>query len=103
MNKTKNKFTLPKSLQSALWSYDINKIDKNSHKKIIITQILNHGTWEQLVWLMGNYSVKEIKDVMRNPARGAWYEDVLNFWSKILDFKIPKNKIKKAIFSLNVK
>jgi len=29
MNKTKNKFTLPNFLQSALWSYDLSKLEKN--------------------------------------------------------------------------
>lgn len=103
MSKIKNKKTFPRFLQSAFWSYDLKKINKDLYKKIIITQILNHGTWEQLSWLINNYSIKEIKKVIKNPARGVWREDVLNYWSKILDFKISKHKIRNATFSLHVK
>ena len=89
-----------KKLQSALWSYDLKKVDKEADKNMIISQVLNHGTWEQLVWLLKNYSIREIKKILKNPNRGEWYPEVLNYWSKILNVKLTRQKTDKAMFSL---
>lgn len=94
---------LPNFLQSALWSYDLKKMTKNRYKNIIITQILNYGTWPQLQWLLKNYSAKEIKEVLKNPARGMWRADVINYWEKIFNLRLPKNMIDKALCSLYAK
>lgn len=94
---------LPNFLQSALWSYDLKKMAKSRDKKIIITQILNHGTWPQIQWLLKNYSSKEIKRILKNPSRGVWQADVINYWEKIFNLRLPKNKADKALFSLYAK
>jgi len=93
---------LPKLLQSALWSYDLKKMDKEKHKKTIITQVLNHGTWEQVSWVRDNYSTADIKEAIKKPSRGVWQKDALNYWIKILDVKVPREKFDRAIFSLKV-
>ncbi len=97
----KNK--LPKFLQSALWSYELKKLNIKKDKNLIITQILNHGTWKQLKWLQDNYSFSEIRTVLRTSGRGAWYEDVLNYWSIILNLRLSKNRIGEALVSLRPK
>jgi hypothetical protein len=96
---------LPKLLQSALWSYDISQMDTNHHqdKVIIIENVLNHGSWEQLKWLLQQYSLNDIKKVILAPNRGGWKEDVLNYWQKILSFKLPKKVIEQALFNLGPK
>lgn len=94
---------LPKFLQSALWSYDLTKmnIKNKTDRKIIVEQILNHGTWKQLKWLRNQYSDKILKEIIQNPSRGIWHFDALNYWQIILGIKLPKQKIKRALFSLN--
>lgn len=94
---------VPKFLQSTLWSYDLTRMDNGKAKNLIITQVLNHGTWEQLLWLLKNYSLKDIKSVLRKPQRGVWQKETLNYWSKILDIKTKNNKKFKAFFTLDVK
>ncbi|NCT00258.1 hypothetical protein GW765_04775 [Candidatus Parcubacteria bacterium] len=89
---------LPNFLQTALWSYDLKKMTKNRYKNLIITQILNFGDWRQLQWLLQNYSAKEIKEVLKNPARGMWRADVINYWEKIFNIRIPKSKALKALW-----
>lgn len=93
---------LPKSLQPVLWSYDIQKMDpKNKQdKRIIIQQVLNHGTWEHLRWLLQTYSEKEIEEVVKRPSRGIWWEDAMNYWTKYFKLKMPSKKI---LFSINPK
>ncbi|MCK5460327.1 hypothetical protein KAI52_04375 [Candidatus Parcubacteria bacterium] len=87
-------------LQSALWSYNLKKLDIKRDKKIIIEQILNYGTWEQLKWIMSSYSLNEIKRVVENPSRGCWKEDSLNYWLLFFNIKMPKRKSEKALFNL---
>lgn len=93
---------LPKFLQSALWSYHLNKMDITKDKFLIISHVLNYGNWEQIRWLYKSYSEKDIKSVFKNSFRGFWKEDVLNFWSIIFDLNIPEDERKKITFSLNV-
>jgi len=96
---------LPKFLTPFLPSYDISKMDlKNPYdKKLIIEAVLNQGTMKEIKWLFKTYSIREIKNVLRNPRRGCWDARVLNFWTKILDIKIPKIIYDVAIFSLTPK
>lgn len=102
MPKTKK---LPKLMQTCLWSYDLDELNPEDpeDKHLIITQVLNHGTWEQLNWLLKNYAETEIKEVIKNPDRGMWHKDVLNYWFNIFDIKLSKETIDKALFSLSVK
>lgn len=95
----------PKFLQSALWSYDISKmrLDNKSDKKEIITQVLNCGSDKQVKWLFQVYRPHEIKQILKNPSRGTWYPKSLNFWTKILEVKIPAKKYQDAILDINPK
>lgn len=100
MKQKKQKKKLPRFLQSALWSYRLDKLDLQKDKELIISQILNHGTWKQLQWLWQNYSEKEIESVFKKPFRGFWREEVLNYWSQIFGLRWSKNKIRRLSFSL---
>jgi uncharacterized protein with GYD domain len=93
---------LPKFLEPFLPSYDISKMDLKDpyDKKLIIEAVLNQGTMKEIKWLFKTYSVREIKNVLKNPRRGSWDARVLNYWTKILDIKIPKIIYDVAIFSL---
>lgn len=93
----------PKSLKTALWSYDISKFDlKNAKdKRLIITQVLNHGTMRDVKWLLKTYSLSEIKEVVKKPARGVWWKETINYWRKILDVKVDPWFYKFCIFDIN--
>lgn len=79
---------LPKFLQSSLWSYDLNSLDIEENKELIITQVLNFGSDKQMEWLFKNYSIKDFKKVVSEPDRGIWLEEALNYWTKILGIKL---------------
>lgn len=91
---------VPKFLQSALWSYQVSYLDKNRDKGYIITQILNHGSWDQLRWLLKNYRSPMIKRSIQNPARGMWHDDALNYWTTIYNIRLPRIVYQRARFSL---
>jgi len=94
--------SLPKFLEPFLPSYDISKMDLKDpyDKKLIIEAILNQGTMKEIKWLFKTYSLRQIKNVVKNPARGCWDERALNYWTKIFDIKIPKIIYEVAIMSL---
>ena len=98
MKKTKK---MPPSFQTALWSYDISRMNIEKDKKGIITQVLNYGTWDNLKLLFKIYPEKEIKKVIKNPSRGVWFEKVLNFWTTIFNIRLKKDVREKAIFNIN--
>jgi len=92
---------VPQSFQTALWSYDISRMNIDKAKKGIITQVLNYGTWDNLKLLFKIYPEKEIKKVIKNPSRGVWFEKVLNFWCTIFNIRLKKDVWEKAIFNIN--
>jgi len=99
MPKVKTK--IPLKMKWLFWSYDVKSLDLKKDKDYIITQTLNYGSWEDLKWLYKVYSEKEIKEVIKNPSRGLWFEKVLNFWLTIFNIKLKKNIYQKAIFNIN--
>ena len=91
---------IPKELKSVLWSYDLSKMDIEKSKKLIIQQVLNYGDWDDLKWLYRAYSKEDIAGVVKNPRRGIWFENVLNFWCLMLKIKLPRKVRERAIFRL---
>jgi hypothetical protein len=92
--KTNNK--LPKSVENVLWSYDIDKIDFNLHKKLIISQILNFGTSDATDWLFKAYELKEIRKVAEQIPLGQWDKKSLALWKLYLGIK-PKPKKERVL------
>ena len=91
---------IPSKMKWLFWSYNTKTLDLKRDKDYIITQVLNYGTWEDLKWLYKLYSEKEIKEVVKHPRRGVWFEKVLNFWTTIFNIRLKKEIWEKAIFSL---
>ena len=52
--------TIPQSLQSVLWSADVNRLDPEKDKSYIIHQILAYGSLEDIFWVFRNYPKNEI-------------------------------------------
>lgn len=57
---------IPKSLQGALWSVDISKLDLEKDRAYIVNQVLSYGTLEEIRWLMGMYGEKTVREVFLN-------------------------------------
>ena len=92
------KASYKKRLKKYLWFME--DIDFEKDKEIIITQVLNFGTWEDVKLLFKIYGEEEIKKVISNPRRGTFFKKVLNFWKIIFNMDIPEEKFKKAIINL---
>ncbi len=75
----------PPSVQGALWSYDLSKLDLVKNRKRIITSVLNQGNNEAVAWLRSVYTDADIKDIVAHPSAGVWNVRSLNLWSIVFD------------------
>lgn len=96
----KVKVKIPSKMKWLFWSYDIKSLDLKDDRDYIITQTLNYGDWKDLKWLFKTYSEKEIKEIVKNPQRGVWFEKVLNFWTTLFNLHLKKDIWQKAIFNI---
>lgn len=92
---------LPQFLQPCLASYDLSKMAIKRDKRTIITEVLNKGDDKAIKWLGKNYTLEQIKEVVVNPIRGMWLSEVLVYWQKIFDIKLPENVFKRSIINLS--
>ncbi len=72
---------IPPAIQACLWSYDIDTLDIEQDKELIIRNVLNYGTYEAAQWLRGVYPEHELADVIRHTSVSAWSPKSLNYWS----------------------
>ena len=81
---------LPPSVKAALWSFDTEGIDLEQHQERIITNVLNLGTHEALLWLFSTYPRERIAEVVAHPRAGEWNQRSLNYSSLVFDLKPNK-------------
>lgn len=82
---------LPQVVKSVLWSYDTNRIDLEVHRKTIISQVLNLGSYDATRWLFLQYGKELVTQVAQTVPSGQWNKKSLNYWSLVLGIK-PKLK-----------
>ncbi len=88
--KKKKAQQLPSFLRPFLWSYDLEKMDKEKHKQIIIKNVLDFGTKQAIDWLRENYSKKEIQQAIKNSIKSDWSKKSINLWSLVYEVE-PKD------------
>ncbi len=93
--------TLPKRLQSSLWSYDLSSLKTKRDAGLIIRQVLNYGEPEDIKWLFKTYSPEDIKSVLIHPARGMWFRPKLRQWLAYFNFIIDPLEFEAAVMDLN--
>jgi hypothetical protein len=92
---------IPQSVKNCLWSYDLNELDLNLHKKLIVLNILNYGNTEAVIWLSSKYPMDEIKDIFKDTYQSMWLKKSLNFWQIIFDTPIILKNRAEKIFANN--
>ncbi|HLD92139.1 MAG TPA: hypothetical protein VI795_01945 [Patescibacteria group bacterium] len=93
--------SLPKFLAPYLASYDLDKLDLEKNKEMIITEILNKGDGKALKWLANNYTKMDIKQTVATPMKGSWFRSVLKYWHKIFAIDPSPSQFNKAIIDFN--
>ena len=81
---TIKELTLPQSVISTLWSYDISKLNLVDDSKIIINNVLQYGSLDSTKWLFKNYDKDTIKNMVYHPLPGSYNKKSINYWKLIL-------------------
>ena len=83
-----------KMITPFLWSYDVAQMNLERDKKRIITNILNLGTKQAVLWLFRVYGKSDIKKVLEESIPGEWSQKSLYFWSEIFGVKLKENVLR---------
>lgn len=100
MRSRRRNSRMPASVKRTLWSYDLRRIDRERDKTLIITQVLNYGTWDGVKWVLKTYGEDAIREVIRKPWRGMWWPRALNFWLTMLAVKLPQHVLDVAVIKM---
>ena len=71
------------SVKSVLWSYDLDQIEINKDKKIIIFQVLNFGSEDAIKWLFKQYDLSTIKRIANSIPLFEWNKKSLALWKTV--------------------
>ncbi|MDO8520162.1 MAG: hypothetical protein Q7T11_08385 [Deltaproteobacteria bacterium] len=91
---------IPDSVKASLWFADTKSVDWMGQKKMIITSILNRGTWEAVRWAYRFYGENELKEIVCHPQRGLWFPQSLRFWLTFFGQSIQETVFQRALFKL---
>jgi hypothetical protein len=83
---------LPSDVKCVLWSYDTEKINLESDKKLIISQVLNFGNFNATNWMFDLYGKKTVREIALSISKGQWNNKSLSFWSLVLNFDMNNVK-----------
>lgn len=89
--------TIPETLRHIFWSYDIDALDLQRDKRLIIAQVLNRGNGAAIRWLRTIYPENDLRAVVSAPQRGQWFPQVLTFWATILHIELSRTLYQKAL------
>ena len=83
---------LPRSVRLVLWSYDLDHIEVQKHKKIIISQVLNFGSQKAIEWLFKQYGFDLVSKIANTIPLFQWNKKSLSLWKLVLSIN-PKERM----------
>ncbi len=75
---------LPRRLQAKLWSSDLQNVDVERDKTMIIHKVLAYGTMDDIYWLIDEYDKKELRDGFLGSPMNLYTRSALNFAKNII-------------------
>lgn len=82
----------PQSVKAVLWSYKLDRIEVQKHKKIIISQVLNFGSEEAIEWLFKQYGFALVAKIANTIPLFQWNKKSLSLWRLVLSIN-PRDRI----------
>ncbi len=76
---------VPKHFKVFFWDVDIYSLDLKKNKFFIIERLLNEGDHHSLHWLFQNYTVNEIKEVVKKSRELS--AEVAHCWRSYFNLK----------------
>ena len=91
---------IPDSVRACLWFANLDLLDLEREREIVISSILNRGTWSAVRWLCQFYGEEKVRKTISHPKRGFWFPQSLRFWLLFFGLSLKKEVFKKALFQL---
>lgn len=93
---------IPKSLQGALWSANVSKLDLEKDRAYIVNQVLSYGTLDEIRWLMKAYGKDTVKQVFLDQPMKVYTKQCFALMKNVMfDLKqvnIPEEKYVQAFY-----
>ena len=76
---------LPEYIRALFWDFDPQIIDINKHSDLIISRIMERGSWQSMQWLQRTYSPRALKNFLERRGKKILPLRELNYWTLILN------------------
>jgi hypothetical protein len=78
-------------IPSGLWphfqEYDPRRLDREQDADLIVQRTLEHGTWEEIRWLVASYGVERIREFVRLRGERLLSAATFTYWRKLLGLR----------------
>jgi hypothetical protein len=78
-----NATELPPFVARLLWDVDVQEIDIDRDRALVIERVMTRGTWEAMKWLRNRYSVEVLADFIRSRGRRLLAPRDLAYWALV--------------------
>jgi hypothetical protein len=96
----KRKERIPKYVRACIWFTDPDVVDWQDQKDMIITSVLNRGTWDAVRWIFHYYNRRDIQEIVSNPKRGLWEPKSLRFWTTFFEITLEDAAFEEALIKM---
>lgn len=79
----KRNLRIPKKFVKYFWDVDFEKLDFKKHKNFILDRLLNYGTFNTFSWIFSNFSMDDVKNLLKNNGKHSLSRNSYLFWVKI--------------------
>jgi hypothetical protein len=92
---------IPAGLRPHFQEYDPLTLDLQRHANLVIQRALEHGTWDEVRWLLSTYGAPRIRAFLREHGERLLSPVTFNYWRKLLrirrwrhsPFALPKGEV----------
>ena len=91
---------IPDSVRASLWFANLELLDWKKERAVVISSVLNRGTWSAVRWICRFYGEEKVRKTIARPKRGFWFPQSLRFWLLFFGISLKKEAFKKALFHL---
>ncbi len=88
---------LRQTFERIFWDIDVSQLDFAKNEKLIVTQTINYGHYDEIQALFQVYPVETIKQALENPLKGVWNPKTYKAFCNLYDVE-PQKKAVNRLF-----
>ena len=70
------------SVKKLFWDVDADSLELETHKDYIIERVLEKGSFASIKWLLTNYTIKDISDIISRTSNLS--SPTVSFWRQLV-------------------